>query len=71
MSDDHSADIHTAGSVDVGGSATGDIETRKDFDWFAVAFVAGAPTSSTSRATTPAGDPRQHRAAPPLRRRRQ
>ena len=42
MPDDYSADIHTDGSVAVGGSAaTGEIETAKDFDWFAVELVAG------------------------------
>ena len=42
MPDDYSADIHTDGSVAVGGSAaTGEIETARDFDWFAVELVAG------------------------------
>ena len=41
MSDDYSADASNAGSVSVGGTATGEIETGKDFDWFAVEFVAG------------------------------
>ena len=41
MPDDYSADIHTGGSVAVGGSATGEIETARDFDWFAVELVAG------------------------------
>ena len=42
MSDDYSADIHTDGSVAVGGSAaTGEVETARDFDWFAVELVAG------------------------------
>ena len=41
MPDDYSADIHTGGSVAVGGSATGEIETAGDFDWFAVELVAG------------------------------
>ena len=41
MSDDYSANIHTDGSVAVGGSATGEIETVDDRDWFAVDFVAG------------------------------
>ena len=42
MSDDYSADIHTDGSVAVDGSAaTGEVETARDFDWFAVELVAG------------------------------
>ena len=41
MPDDYSADTQTSGSVAVGGSASGDIETARDFDWFAVEFVAG------------------------------
>ena len=41
MFDDYSADVSNAGAVSVGGTATGEIETGKDFDWFAVEFVAG------------------------------
>ena len=41
MPDDHAASIRTDGSVAVGGSATGDIETGNDRDWFAVELVAG------------------------------
>ena len=41
MSDDYSADTSTTGTVDVGGSATGEIETARDRDWFAVDLVAG------------------------------
>ena len=41
MADDYSADTLTTASVVVGGTATGEIETAKDFDWFAVEFVAG------------------------------
>ena len=41
MPDDYSADRFTAGTVAVGGSATGDIETAHDQDWFAVELVAG------------------------------
>lgn len=41
MSDDYSADTQTTGTVTVGGSATGTIETSRDVDWFAVRFVAG------------------------------
>ena len=41
MPDDYSSTTQTTGTVAVGGSATGDIETSKDFDWFAVDLVAG------------------------------
>ena len=41
MSDDYAADTQTTGSVAVGGSATGTIETAHDQDWFAVELVAG------------------------------
>ena len=41
MPDDHAASIRTDGSVAVGGSAAGDIETARDRDWFAVELVAG------------------------------
>ena len=41
MPDDYSSTTQTTGTVAVGGSATGEIETSKDFDWFAVDLVAG------------------------------
>ena len=41
MPDDYSADHFTVGTVAVGGSATGVIETAHDQDWFAVELVAG------------------------------
>ncbi len=41
MSDDYTQDTTTAGSVAVGGVATGEIETSGDRDWFAVELVAG------------------------------
>ena len=41
MPDDYSANRFTAGTVAVGGSATGVIETAHDQDWFAVELVAG------------------------------
>ena len=41
MPDDYLSTTETTGAVAVGGSATGDIETSKDFDWFAVDLVAG------------------------------
>ena len=41
MSDDYAADTQTTGTVAVGGSATGTIETAHDQDWFAVELVAG------------------------------
>ena len=40
LSDDHAAGTGTRGTVAVGGSATGDIETRGDRDWFAVTLEA-------------------------------
>ena len=41
MPDDFKANVRTAGSVAVGGSATGEIEKKNDIDWFAVELVAG------------------------------
>ena len=41
MPDDYSADTSTTATVTVGGSATGEIETARDRDWFAVDLVAG------------------------------
>ena len=38
--DDYSADTQTAGTVSVGGSATGEIEVGGDRDWFAVELEA-------------------------------
>ena len=40
MPDDYSADTGTTGTVTVGGSATGEIETAGDRDWFAVTLEA-------------------------------
>ena len=39
--DDYPADIRTAGTVEVGGFATGEIETRGDVDWFKVELEMG------------------------------
>ena len=39
--DDYPADIRTAGTVEVGGFATGEIETRRDVDWFKVELEMG------------------------------
>ena len=39
--DDYSADTRTAGTVEVGGFATGEIETRGDVDWFKVELEMG------------------------------
>ena len=39
--DDYTADKTTTGAVAVGGSATGEIETEQDVDWFAVTLEAG------------------------------
>ena len=41
MPDDYSADTRTTGVVAVGGTATGEIEAARDFDWFAVNLIAG------------------------------
>ena len=41
MPDDYTSDTQTTGTVAVDGSATGEIETSNDFDWFAVDLVAG------------------------------
>ena len=41
MSDDYTQDRSTTGSVAVGGTATGEIGTSGDRDWFAVDLVAG------------------------------
>ncbi|MGB9366501.1 MAG: hypothetical protein WCE79_10860, partial [Xanthobacteraceae bacterium] len=41
MADDYAASTATTGVVPVGGSATGNIETTGDADWFAVTLVAG------------------------------
>ena len=41
MSDDYAADTTTTGTVAVGGSADGNIETRWDYDWFKVTLEAG------------------------------
>ena len=41
VSDDYAADSTTTGRVVVGGSATGDIETSGDRDWFEVELEAG------------------------------
>ena len=40
-SDDFVASVLTTGTVAVGGSATGDIESQRDHDWFAVTLEAG------------------------------
>ena len=39
--DDFTDDIHTAGTLEVGGSVTGEIEAQGDRDWFAVTLEAG------------------------------
>ena len=41
MADDYAKNPSTTGSVAVGGTATGEIETGNDFDWFRVELVAG------------------------------
>ena len=39
--DDFTDDIHTTGTLEVGGSVTGEIEAQGDRDWFAVTLEAG------------------------------
>ena len=41
MEDDFPETVDTTGTVEVGGSATGEIEYQTDSDWFAVELVAG------------------------------
>jgi len=41
MPDDFLADISTAGTIPVGGSANGSVETAHDHDWFGADLVAG------------------------------
>ena len=41
MPDDYLATTSTDGTVSVGGSATGEIESQGDRDWFAITLVAG------------------------------
>ena len=53
--DDFSADRSKTGSVAVGGSATGEIETGNDRDWFAVELVAGRRYAIELRGS-PTGD---------------
>ena len=53
--DDFSADRSKTGSVAVGGSTTGEIETGNDRDWFAVELVAGRRYAIELRGS-PTGD---------------
>ena len=55
MSDDHSADTLTGGTIAVGSTATGTIETSGDRDWFAVELVAGRTYTIDLRGS-PTGD---------------
>ena len=41
ITDDFSADPTTAGTVAVGGSATGEVQAAGDLDWFGVSLAAG------------------------------
>jgi len=41
ISDDYSADSNTTGSVDVGNTTTGELETLNDIDWIKVSLEAG------------------------------
>ena len=53
--DDFPATVDTTGTVEVGGSATGEIENEGDRDWFAVELVAGQPYTIDLRGS-PTGD---------------
>ena len=55
MSDDYTTTIETTGAVAIGGSATGNIETAGDRDWFAVEFEAGRTYQIDLRGS-PTGD---------------
>ena len=41
LTDDFTADTSTTGTVEVGGTAAGEIETSRDRDWFAVTLESG------------------------------
>ena len=41
MEDDFPSTVDTTGTVEVGGTATGEIEYETDWDWFAVELAAG------------------------------
>lgn len=41
MADDYSADINTTGTLSVGGSTSGVLETYSDADWFKISLTAG------------------------------
>ena len=53
--DDFPATVDTTGTVEVGGTATGEIENEGDRDWFAVELVAGQPYTIDLRGS-PTGD---------------
>ena len=62
--DDLAADTSTAGTITVGGDASGNVQYENDHDWFAVSLQAGQPYTislqgaATSRGTLP--DPYLH-----------
>ena len=58
---DFAGDVTTLGMVEVGGSATGDIENVADGDWFRVVLEKTRPTCSTWRARRRAPEPWQTR----------
>src|SRR5206468_4264045 len=41
LTDDYAATTATTGLISIGGSASGNIETTGDADWFAVNLIAG------------------------------
>ncbi|UMA65845.1 hypothetical protein LVO79_05105 [Roseivivax marinus] len=47
--DDYSADVETEGTIEVGGTATGEIEESRDVDWFATTLEAGVEYSIRQR----------------------
>ncbi|SEL14474.1 Hemolysin-type calcium-binding repeat-containing protein [Roseivivax marinus] len=49
--DDYSSDVETEGTIEVGGTATGEIEEPRDVDWFATTLEAGVEYSIRQRGT--------------------
>ena len=56
MADDYTANTSTTGTVAVGGTATGNIETVGDNDWFKVQLTAGVTYQFDLRGTVGADD---------------
>jgi hypothetical protein len=57
MADDYAASIATTGSVAIGGSITGSIETSGDVDWIKVTLAAGTTYEFDLTAMSLAGQP--------------